>query len=237
MLTLLVPVVASSVWSAGCVFAARRILSGCSDRPLPHEQLFLIIGILSLGLAPWISLIAYIADEGRSVLGGSVNVVVAAVLFLASRRARKQRLQAADNALSEMPFWQKSAALMALTLALAYAIYFVMTWYNPALAIPLFLGSALLVIVVATAGHIVRTLFHAPVADAAARPDERDREADRYGIRNAYLVLACGIWVVPAICILKLPLWIIANVAFAFAVLAEIVKYLSQIRYYRTGRS
>lgn len=232
-----ISVVASIVWSAGCVLAVRRILSGRSSGPLPQDRLLLVIATLSLGLAPWVSLVAYLADEGKSVLGGSVNVAVALVLFLASLRARQRRSQPADAALSETPFRQKSAALMALTLASAYAVYFVMTWYNPALAIPLFLGSALLVIAVATAGHIVLALFHAPIADAAEQRDERDREAQRYGIRNAYVVLAWGIWVVPAVCILKSPLWIIANVAFAFAVLAEIIKYLSQVRYYRTGRS
>jgi len=231
-----ISVIASLVWSAGSLIAARRILSGHPERPLPQDRVLIIVAILSLGLAPWISLVAYIADDGKSVLGGSVNVVVAAVLFLTSLRARKRSVQRADTALSDTPFWQKSAVLMALTLTLTYVAYFIMTWNNPALAVPLFLGSALFVIVVATAGHIVLTLFHAPITDVQ-ESDERDREAERYGVRNAYVVLAWGIWIVPAVCILKQPLWIIANVAFAFAVLAEIVKYLSQVRYYRTGRS
>lgn len=237
MLMLWISIAASLAWSAGCVVAARRVLSGRLNGPLPRDRVFLIIAILSLALAPWISLIAYAADDGKSMLGGVVNIIVAIVLFLASLRARKRSAQPVDAALSETSFHQKSAVLMAATLALVYASYFAMTWYDPALAIPLFVGSALLVIVVATASHVALTLFHAPIEDAAAHRDERDREAERYGIRNAYVVLAWGIWIVPAACILKLPLWIIANVAFAFAVCAEIIKYLSQVRFYRTGRS
>lgn len=235
MSSLWIPVIASILWSVACVFGVRRVLSTKPAGPLAHDRLLLIIAILSVGLAPWISLIVYVADDGKSVFGGSVNIVVAAVLFLASLRARKLSQMPAEQAQSNLPFRQKSAALMALTLAVVYAVYFVMTWSNPSLAIPLFFGSALLLIVVATAGHIVLALFHAPVEDADTPADERDREAERYAIKNAYLVLAWGIWVVPAACLLKSPLWIIANLAFAFAVLAEIVRYLSLVRYYQRG--
>lgn len=235
MSALWIPVIVSILWSAACVFGVRRVLSGKPAGPLAHDRVLLIIALLSLGLAPWISLIVYIADDGRSVFGGSVNLVVAAVLVLASRRMRTLVRLPAEQAQSAMPFRQKSAALMALTLAVVYAVYFAMTWYTPSLAVPLFFGSALLLIVVATAGHIVLALFHAPVEDADTPADERDREAERYAIKNAYLVLAWGIWVVPAVCLLKSPLWIIANLAFAFAVLAEIVRYLSLVRYYQRG--
>lgn len=235
MSSLWIPVIASILWSVACVFGVRRVLSTKPAGPLAHDRLLLIIAILSVGLAPWISLIVYVADDGKSVFGGSVNIVVAAVLFLASLRARKLSQMPAEQAQSNLPFRQKSAALMALTLAVVYAVYFLMTWSHPSLAIPLFFGSALLLIVVATAGHIVLALFHAPVEDADTPADERDREAERYAIKNAYLVLAWGIWVVPAACLLKSPLWIIANLAFAFAVLAEIVRYLSLVRYYQRG--
>lgn len=230
-----IPVVASVLWSVGCLFAIRRILSSQVDRPLSHDRVFAVIGFLSLGLAPWISLVTYLADDGRSASGGIVNIVAATVLFLASIQARRRRLLPAEDAQSTMPFRQKSAALMALTLAVVYAVYFVASWLNPGLVVPLFLGSALLVVIVATAGHTILALFHAPVDDAEAPADERDREGQRYGIRSAYVVLALGIWIVPIVSILKWPFWGIANVAFAFAVLAEIVKHLSVVRYYRNG--
>lgn len=237
MTSLWIPIAAAIVWSAGCLFAAHRMLAGRPGGTLPHDRLFAIIAILSLGLAPWISLAVYIADDGRSVSGGLVNVAVAAVLFLASARARQRRVQPGGGEPSATPFRQKSAALMALTLVVVYAAYFAMTWRNPALVVPLFLGSALLVVVVATVGHTLLALFHAPVDEADTPEDERDREAERYGIRNSYLVLAWGIWAVPAVCLLQSPLWTIANLAFLFAVLAEIVRYLSLVRYYRRGET
>lgn len=224
-------VVAALAWTAGCAWFVRGPVGALVQGRFAPDRMYFAAAVGSLALAPWISLAVYYADADRSPWGGSVNLVVAAVLFLAALRARGRAAAGAPP--SATPFRQKSAALMALTLVTVYVWYFVVTWRAPALIIPMFIGSAVLVAAVATIGHLLLVLFHSPVEEADAAADERDRDAERYSVRQAYRVLALGIWVVPGVCLLRQPLLVIANTAFVFIVLAEVVKYAALLRYYR----
>lgn len=223
------------LWSAACLYIVVRMLRERRSSPIAVDQLFLTIALLSLALAPWTTLIAYHFSESKTLLGGSVNLAAAAVLFFASRRARAFRLDPSDTRHSVSTYRQKSAALMALTLAIIYIGYFILTWQTPALVVPLFFISAILLTAIVTVGHIGLALLHVPIADVDAPIDERDREAEHYSVRKAYIALAWGIWIVPAVALLQMPALVVANTALAFIVLAEIVKYSALVRFYRKG--
>jgi hypothetical protein len=232
VLVALVPIV---LWTVACGVLVARLYSRRGDGRLEHDQFLTLVAVVSLAAAPWVSLIVYLTGDRQTVLGGVINVVVAAAVWLAALRARKARLQTGSVRESQGSFRQKSALLMVCTLALTYIAYAVLTWRVPVLIIPLFFGSALLVAIVAGVGHAVIALAHAPSSELDEAEDERDRDAERAGSRVAYLVLAFGIWVVPVVALLQWPALVVTNLAFLFIVLAQIAKYAAVVRYYRYG--
>lgn len=235
--SLIILIVAALLWTAGCAVIALRIISNRVHGRLHTDQGLSLIAVASLAAAPWISLLVYQLGDGETLLGGLANVLVAAVMFGGARRARKARLEPSTAAASMTSFQQKGAMLMLLTLAVVYSVYAVLTWQMPELTVPLFLGSALLVVVVATVGHSAIALLHAPIDELHAATDERDHAAERYGAHKAYYVLGLGMWVAPAVSFLQPSVLVVTNVAFLFLVLAELVKYASIVRFYRRGET
>lgn len=236
-LSLAFQVVLALLWTAGCGLLARRILATRAQGRLYTDQSLSLIAVASLAAAPWISMLVYHLGNGQTVLGGIANLLVAAVMFVVSRRARKARLEPSAVPASGASFQQKSAMVMLLTLAVVYSVYLLMTWRLPALTVPMFLGSAVLVTVVAIVGHIAVALLHVPLDELNTAKDERDHAAVRYGVQKAYYVLGLGMWGVPAVSFLQRNPLVVANAAFLFIVAAEIVKYASMVRYYGRGET
>jgi hypothetical protein len=236
-LSLAFQIVLALLWTAGCGLLVRRILATRAQGRLHTDQSLSLVAVASLAATPWISMLVYHLGNGQTVLGGIANLLVAAVMFVAARRARKARLEPSTVPASGASFQQKSATLMLLTLAVVYPVYVVMTWRLPALTVPLFLGSAVLITVVAIVGHMAIALLHVPLDEVNTAADERDHAAVRYGAQRAYYVLGLGMWGVPAVSFFQRNMLVVANVAFVFIVVAEIVKYASIVRYYGRGET
>lgn len=236
-LSLAIQIVLAVLWTAGCAVLATRIFASRSTGRLHTDEYLSLTATLILAIAPWVSLIVYYVSEGQTVLGGLANALVAAVMFIAARRARKARLDPKTAPVASTSFQQKSAILMLLTLTVVYAVYALMTWQVPGLTIPLFVASAVVVTVVAIIGHTGIALAHVPIDESNAARDERDDAAGRYGVHKAYYILATGMWVLPVVSFLQPNVLIVANVAFLFIALAEIVKYASIVRYYHRGET
>ena len=236
-LSLSIAIVLAGIWTLGCATLGLRVFAGRVRGRLQFDQFLNLLALASLGIAPWISIIVYYSGDGGNMLAGLVNVSVAVIAFLAGLRARKARLNPSAVPTSTAPFQQKSATLMLAILVVVYGLYAWLTLQMPGLVLPLFFAAASLVSVIATVGHVSIALLHVPNDELNAPADERDRAAERYATYRAYYVLALGLWVVPVVSVMKMNLLVVANTAFLFIVLAEIVKYASIVRFYRRGET
>ena len=132
-----------------------------------------------------------------------------------------------------MTFREKSAAASLAITALAFGAYGV--WVSqsgpaPAAAIGGLVGIIILQILAQIIVHILFAI--------QARPegvDERDRGVDRLAQRNAYFVLFGSVWGVLGMALIAMPALSIAYALVAVIVLAELVRFASQLVYYRRG--
>jgi hypothetical protein len=231
----LIPLLGALLWIIACSIIAAAVLLRSKRNGLSQEHAFFVGGMVFLALAPSMSLLTYVMSEAQTIFGGSVHLLVAAVFFTAAFRARRQRLDA-NAARSGMTFREKSAALISATLCLVFVSYFARTW-NATFdaAVPVFIGSIVLIVVIMIIGHIVIALLHSPLDEVEAASDERDRQIELHSVRNAYYALAVGIWIVLVLAVSSARPMVIANTALAVVVLAEVVKYGSLLGYYRFG--
>jgi hypothetical protein len=236
-LSLPTAMVLAGLWTLGCATLAMRVFAARVRGRLQFDQFLNLLALGSLGIAPWISIIVYYSGDDGNCLAGLANVAVAVIAYLAGLRARKARLNPSAVPVSSMPFQQKSATLMLMTLVVVYGVYAWLTLQMPGLVLPLFFAAAVLVSVIATVGHVGMALLHVPNDGLNTPADQRDRAAERYAASRAYYVLALGLWIVPVVSVMKMNLLVVANTAFLFIVLAEIVKYASIVRYYWRGES
>ena len=132
-----------------------------------------------------------------------------------------------------MTFREKSAAASLAITALAfgaYGVWVVQTRPGQAGAIGGLVGVIAAQIVAQIVAHI---LFAVQARPEGA--DERDRSVDRLAQRNAYFVLFGSVWAVLGMALTGLPMLTIAYGLVATIVLAELVRFASQLVYYRLG--
>jgi hypothetical protein len=230
----LISMVGTGVWIVACMAIAAVTYARRKPRRLLREHGFFLGGLACLALTPGLLLLRHGFGVAPSISGGIVPLVVAAVFFSASLNAKRQRLN--PEARSLMTFREKSAGVTLVATAFVYLTYLYSTW-NATLevAIPVFIVSVVLIVIILTIGHIVIAVFHSPMEELDEAPDERDKEAQKYGMRNAYYLLAVGIWAVPILSIMSFPPLVVANTAFAVVVLSELAKYGSLLFFYRFG--
>ena len=132
-----------------------------------------------------------------------------------------------------MSFREKSAAaslaITALTFA-AYGAWVVQRAPSEGDAVAGLVGIIAVQIVAQIVAHILFAL--------QARPegvDERDRGVDRLAQRNAYFVLFGSVWAVLGMALSRAPTLTLAYALVATIVLAELVRFASQLVYYRRG--
>ena len=132
-----------------------------------------------------------------------------------------------------MTFREKSAAACLAILALAFGAYAWWAWSTPASlggAVAMLAGAVVAQVVAMIAAHILFRFEGRPEA-----ADERDRMVERLSQRNAYWVLFSALWGVIGLVILAAPGLLVFYALVAVVVAAELVRYGSQLVYYRRG--
>ncbi len=134
-------------------------------------------------------------------------------------------------------FQEKSIWISLITISLNFGYYFDRVFkmatqdeINVVENIVLLISVIVMVIIVEVVFHIIIALRNKPQA-----LDERDRLIELKATRNAYFVLAFGIFLPIACIAASVRPFIVAHVIMFIFVLSEIVQFLSQLLYYRRG--
>lgn len=132
-----------------------------------------------------------------------------------------------------MTFREKSAALTLASLILFAGLYGWRVLRGPMdahQAVRLLVSLILIQCVVLIIAHILAAIRRRPEA-----LDERDRLVELRGPRNAYFVLVCGVVGVMALALVGAPAVSLVHALMAALVTAEVVRFASQLVYYRTA--
>jgi hypothetical protein len=132
-----------------------------------------------------------------------------------------------------MSFREKSAWVNLVAILLVYGFFGWQLWgAQPTRigAISLLIGSTILMIIVSIVGHIAVSIGQRPEA-----VDERDVLVGLRSARNGFHALAAGVWAVIFLAIASPNPILLAYAALGAFVLAEIVRLISALAYYRTA--
>jgi hypothetical protein len=132
-----------------------------------------------------------------------------------------------------MSFREKSAVITILALLLTYGAYAVRVKSGP-MSTPEAVGFLSVVILAQVVIMIVAHIAVAVMRRPEAR-DERDQVADLRGARNGYFALATGLVAAMWLALMGAPPLTLVNAMLGALVAAEVVRYGSQLVYYRTG--
>jgi hypothetical protein len=131
----------------------------------------------------------------------------------------------------DMTFREKSIAAQFICIGMVYGYYGVRLWgrsLTPAEAMAALIEITVLMILISVAFHLAIRWNAKP-----ERPDERDLTIGLRGTRNAYRVLAVGVWCVLLLAMTQMPYSQIFYATMGAFALAELVRLGSQIAYYR----
>jgi hypothetical protein len=132
-----------------------------------------------------------------------------------------------------MTYREKSAAASIAAIVLVYGFFAVRLFgapLTPFHAVGALIASTILVVIILIPIHVVFTIRARPEA-----VDERDRIVGLRSVRNGYYVLAVCIWGVAMLALTSPPPVLLAYVLVAGFAVAEVVRYASQLVYYRTS--
>ncbi len=213
------------VWVA-LIVRTYRANRGC----LAPRHGLAIGGMALLGIAPLVSLFGYFMSGGNA-FAGLVQVVIAMLLFAASRNAARYE---DEGKASEWSFGEKSALLVAVSNIVVFGSYFLLAWGSPFGEAMVMLGGAVVsFIVVLIVGHIVISILHVPIGEIDTPVDERDVTVKLLATRIAYGALLLGLWALPVVYVFELSALTLVNTWFGLLVLAEVVRSSAMVAYYR----
>lgn len=138
-----------------------------------------------------------------------------------------------------MSFREKSAWVALLTYGVVFGAYFFTIWrawdesYGQGLSIGLMVGAVVALIIVAIVLNVVLALFHPKTANAGA--DERETLIDLKAERISSYVQSIGVVCLIGALLIGWNAFLVANLLLASLVIAELVKALAQIAYFRRG--
>jgi len=225
------------VWTVLGSYIILKTIKKKKQRQFFSEHAFFVSAMILLVVAPLMSLAVFAFNHTLNLWGGTVQVVIAVLLFAAAYRSKKYRLNPTEKE-SSSSFREKSAHLIFVAEILIFSGYFFKTWNsNFEAIIPSFIASAALLVVIMIAGHIAIALLHSPLEELDDAIDERDKAVALSSTRNAYYVLAVGFWSVPILIIAPVTTAFALNCWFAIFILSDLVKYGSISLYYRLGES
>lgn len=138
-----------------------------------------------------------------------------------------------------MSFREKSAWASLLIYGVVFGGYFFTLWrawddsYGQGLSIGLMIGAVVALILVAIVLNIVLALFHPKGANAPA--DERETLIDLKAERISSYVQSTGVVCLIGALLMGWNAFLVANLLLASLVIAELVKAIAQIAYFRRG--
>lgn len=138
-----------------------------------------------------------------------------------------------------MSFREKSAWVALVTYGVVFGGYFFTLWrawddsYGQGLSIGLMIGAVVTLIIVAIVLNVVLALFHPNTANAPA--DERETLIDLKAERISSYVQSASIVCLIGALLVGWNAFLVANLLLASLVIAELVKALAQIAYFRRG--
>lgn len=132
-----------------------------------------------------------------------------------------------------MTYREKSAAASIAAIVLVYGFYAIRLLgapLTPFPAVAALIGSTILIVVILVPIHVVFALKARPEA-----VDERDRLVQLRSVRNGHYVLAACAWTVALLALTSPPPVLLAYALVGGFAVAEVVRYASQLVYYRTS--
>lgn len=139
-----------------------------------------------------------------------------------------------------LTFHEKSIWISLVTVTALFGFYFFVAfnfiagYADPdANIVGLFILVVVLVIIVEAVSHTALAIKFRKEANAA--PDERDKLIELKATRNAYYLLVGGVWTAGIAMLFTDSVFIIANIIMFFFIVAEIIGFVTQLRYYRQG--
>jgi len=132
-----------------------------------------------------------------------------------------------------MTYREKSAAASIAAIVLVYGFFafkLLGAPLTPLHAVGALIGSTILVVIILIPIHVVFTVKARPEA-----VDERDRIVALRSTRNGYYVLAACLWGVAMLAMTSPPPVLLAYALIAGFAVGEVVRYASQLVYYRTS--
>lgn len=133
-----------------------------------------------------------------------------------------------------LSFREKSLWVTLVSTIAIYGYYFVRVLQigdgNPVHAGVVFVGTVIVLIVTQAVTHAALALHKRP-----ERADERDARIALVSTRNAYYVLAAGVWCALSICAMPVSTFWVAQAGLLALVVAEVVRCATQLVLYRRG--
>ena len=183
---------------------------------------------LLLAVSP---VVAQIQHHFAQRIGGGVVMLCVGLAFLVLSWLPAHRRATDDAREPVMSFREKSAAVNIAAIVLVYGYYSLKLWGTPpgvVAAIGLLIGSTVLMILITVAAHIGIAIYTRP-----EHRDERDRIVALRSVRNGYGILSVGIWAVLMLAMAGAQPAALAYAALGAFVLAELVRLISVLAYYR----
>lgn len=182
-----------------------------------------------------VSAVQYVASSHQYFWGGAwvlgIGVFMIACHFRLARRPADWVARPAITTFREMSLLAQMVAIVAV-----YGSYTSRLWglwrlpLPPLTAVATLIGITILMISIAIAAHIAIALYVKP-----ERPDERDRVVALRGTRNAYRVLAAGVWCVILLVIAGKPSGLTFCALMGTFAVAELARLGSELYAYRFG--
>lgn len=241
--------IAGLIWILACVgwlvLAARnsspRTVAGSHRYPgEPTWSTYRYPSLLVIALAPVVSAVQYIATQHLYFWAGACPLFVGLLiivfhLVLARRWASRASRPAATT------FREKSIVVQIVSILVVYGFFGVRLWGfwdQPSMSsaaagvvmVFALVGITVCMIIIVIASYVALAFYARPET-----PDERDRVIGLRGSRNAYGVLAVGIWCVLYLAIAGVPHGALLYAIMGAFALAELVRLGSQLFYYRLG--
>ncbi len=199
-----------------------------------------IWGIALIALAPVVSAVQYIATQHLYFWAG-VGTLFSGLLMIVLDFLLVRRWAIRASRPAATAFREKSIVVQVVSILAVFGFFGVRLWgfwdqppmssaFASATMVFALIGITVCMIVINIASHVALGFYARP-----EMPDERDRFIRLRGSRNAYGVLAVGIWCVLYLAIAGVPHGALLYAIMGAFALAELVRLGSQLVYYRLG--
>lgn len=226
--------VAAFVWIVTCAVSFIIVVRRKHKREslVRFHRGLLLVGITQLALAPVYFIVHYVLSKHQAWWTGAWAIVPGLLLIGWSSLFKGWEAAVAKRR-TAMTSREMSISAQIAAIVLVYGFCGVQLLgrpLTPVTAVVTLIGITVLMILINIAAHITIVLYAGP-----ERTDERDRIVTLRGTRNAYYVLAAGVWCVVYLAIAHFAYGDIFYAIMGVIAFAELVRLSSQLFYYRLG--